>query len=74
MSAALTICSFLLIGGLNVDGEADSWDFGVGMQDKAYRISLLVQFSIDISLYRYPIHLHLKPVHLGNKHLQGPSL
>lgn len=29
--AAMTICPLLITGGLNVDGEADSWDFGVGM-------------------------------------------
>jgi hypothetical protein len=27
---------FFITGGLNVEGEADSWDFGVGMQHSGH--------------------------------------
>lgn len=36
----LLLCSFLHAGGLNIEGEADSWDFGVG-KDLIYNIQLL---------------------------------
>lgn len=32
---------FLITGGLNVEGEADSWDFGVGMQHQAIKFCFL---------------------------------
>lgn len=54
---------FFFAGGLNVEGEADSWDFGVGMDIDEWTPFFSILFEICyVLLWWKKVNINIKPI------------